>query len=143
MHEAQLLQSSPSGQQVLAQSPVLATEADARNFIQAHEFQRTNVVPDTWNKNGFNRDLFAKTHRSPGTAVNVSTNALARGSQMVPYVQAPPAVDPGEYEPDGYSNMTPKEIERLELDGLGDATLPTGALVAVGIAALAYFLLRK
>ncbi len=116
--EAQLVQSTPTGQQVLDQSLPLTTETDARNFIQSHEFQRTNVLPDTYNQAHFARSLFEKTNTRRDTAVNVSS-AQARGSMVVPYEDSPAPQAPGQYEPSGYSNLTPHEVKMLELDGMG------------------------
>jgi hypothetical protein len=115
--EAVLVESTGSGQQALDQSPPLNTETDARNFIQAHEFQRTNVLPDTFNRASFERSLFDKTFKRKD--VNATTSAMARMSQVEPYVDSPAPQAPESYQPTGYSNLTPHEVRMLELDGVG------------------------
>lgn len=116
--ESQLVQSTPSGQQVLDQSPPLTTETDARNFIQAHEFQRTNVLPDTYNRANFGRSLFERTNTRRDLSAG-TTDALARSSGVVPFVSSPAPEAPGQYEPRGYTNLSPHEVRMLELDGMG------------------------
>ncbi len=152
--EAALVASGPNGQDVIDQSPTLATETDARNFIQSHEFQRTNVVPDTVNVHGFNRDLFAKTFKRKDTAANANTSAMSRGSQMVPFVMSPAPQAPESYEPEGYSNLTPHEVRMLELDGYVESPAYQGSnglgaldsksmlLAALAVGGL-YFLMRN
>jgi len=107
-------------------SDELATESDARNFIGAQQFARS-FLDDEPSPRGaaFDRDLFAKTSRFAKPAnVNAATN-MSRNMVAVPF-QAGPV----------YDNLTRKEVERLQLDGLSASTAGAVALGVAGLAAL-------
>ena len=115
-------------------SDELATETDARNFVQAQQFSRSFLDNKPSPRgSAFNRDLFAKTSpfRKPAN-VNAAT---ASSQALVPFVDSPAPVLPTSYQPGGnVSNLTQNEIDRLQMDGL-DTT--TGAAIGLGVVGLA------
>ncbi len=112
------------GGQTTFTSDELATETDARNFVQSQQFARTFLDKKPSPRgSAFNRDLFAQT--SPFRKAT-NNNAATRSSQALVRYDATPAPV--------YSNLTQHEVQRLELDGL-DVT--TGAAIGIGLAGLA------
>ncbi len=115
------------GGQTVFTSDELATETDARNFVQAQQFTRSflDKKPSPYGS-AFNRSLFAQTSpfRKPA-----NVNASTRSSQMM----VPVASD---NQAPVYTNLTRHEEERLSLDGLSPVTGGAIALGVVGLAAL-------
>lgn len=114
------------------QSPELATETDARNFILSQQFARVNIrgLP---RGTGFDRSLVAKTSRHANAG-----GAAVRDSQVVPWVPGPAPERPGVYQPSGnVSNLTRHEVRMLELDGMGAVSLPTASAIAIGLVGIA------
>jgi hypothetical protein len=138
VYVAQLVRTTPTGQHmILVTSDDLATEQDARSYIQAHEFARQSVQ-GTPPRLLFNSNLM---HSQGGAAANLS-GAVAQRSQVVPYVPGPAAAWPGRYQPGGnVTNLTNREVQKLEMDGLGamPSTTTMLGLAAIVGAAVLYF----
>ena len=132
VYVAQLVRTTPTGQHmILLTSDDLSTEQDARNYIQAHEFARQSVQGKP-PRMLFNADL-TKAQGLLGLG-NLGSGATVRRSLMVPDVPGPAAAWPGRYQPGGnVTNLTNREVQRLEMDGLG--AMPTSTTL-LGVAAL-------
>ena len=146
VYVAQLVRTTPTGQHmILLTSDDLSTEQDARNYIQAHEFAR-QAVQGKPPRIIFNANLNENqsTTRAKGLMGlgNLGASAAVRRSLMVPNVPGPAAAWPGRYQPGGnVTNLTNREVQRLEMDGLGampSTTTLLGVAAIVGAAVL-YF----
>lgn len=105
----------------------LASEATAREYIRAIEVR--------------GGDYGAKGHPKRVVFWNAIQRRLAKANaappparpEIVPYVAIPGGPNPNRYQPsDDVTNLTPAEIRKVELDGLGQL-----AIGPLGIAALA------
>jgi hypothetical protein len=142
VYVAQLVRTTPTGQHmVLLTSDDLSTEEDARSYIQAHEFARQSVQGKP-PRILFNADL-TKAQGLNGLG-NLGSSAAVRRSLMVPNVPGPAAAWPGRYQPGGnVTNLTNREVQRLEMDGLGAMPSSTTMLGLAALAGAAYLYFRR
>jgi hypothetical protein len=139
---AQLVRTTPTGQHmILLTSDDLSTEQDARSYIQAHEFAR-QAVQGKPPRLQFNSDL-TKAQGLLGLG-NLGSSAAVRRSLMVPTVPGPSAAWPGRYQPGGnVTNLTNREVQRLEMDGLGAMPSTTTFLGLAALAGAAYLYFKR